>query len=58
MKAAAAGKKAASSALGGMAIQSLWQRASRTLLTLTVIGLTVGAIIAIDAVDAGLYGAR
>ena len=47
------GKKLRRLPLGGMAIQSLWQRASRTFLTLSVIGLTVGAIIAIDAVMLG-----
>jgi ABC-type antimicrobial peptide transport system permease subunit len=47
------GKKLRRLPLGGMAIQSLWQRSSRTLLTLTVIGLTVGAIIAIEAVMLG-----
>ncbi|MCD4671165.1 MAG: ABC transporter permease [Anaerolineaceae bacterium] len=34
---------------GGMALQSLWQRALRTSLTLVVIGLTVGAIMALEA---------
>ncbi len=34
--------------IGGMALQSLWQRSTRTLLTLGAIGLTVGAIIAMD----------
>lgn len=33
---------------GGLAVQSLWQRSARTLLTLGAIGLTVGAIIAIE----------
>jgi ABC-type antimicrobial peptide transport system permease subunit len=47
------GKKLRRLPLGGMAIQSLWQRASRTFLTLAVIGLTVGAIIAIEAVMQG-----
>jgi len=50
------GKKLRRLPFGGMAIQSLWQRASRTILTLTVIGLTVGAIIAIDAVMLGFSG--
>lgn len=35
--------------VGGMAVQSLWQRSMRTLLTLSAIGLTVGAIIALEA---------
>jgi len=39
---------------GGMAIQNLWQRASRTLITLAVIGLTVGAIIAIQSLVGGM----
>ncbi len=38
---------------GGMAVQSLWQRSSRTLLTLGAIGLTVGAIMAIEGVVNG-----
>jgi ABC-type antimicrobial peptide transport system permease subunit len=36
--------------LGGMAVQSLWQRSTRTLLTLGAIGLTVGAIMALEGV--------
>jgi len=40
--------------LGGMAIQSLWQRTSRTLLTLGVIAITVGGIIALDATVFGM----
>lgn len=39
--------------VGGMAVQSLWQRTTRTLLTMGVIGLTVGAIIALEAVVRG-----
>ena len=38
---------------GGMAVQSLWQRSTRTLLTLGAIGLTVGAILALEAVVKG-----
>jgi len=30
--------------VGNMALQSLWQRTSRTFLTLSVIGITVGGI--------------
>jgi len=41
---------------GGMAVQSLWQRTTRTLLTMTVIGITVGAIIALDAYVRGVMG--
>jgi ABC-type antimicrobial peptide transport system permease subunit len=36
--------------IGGMALQSLWQRTGRTLLTLSAIGLTVGAIMALEGV--------
>jgi ABC-type lipoprotein release transport system permease subunit len=39
--------------IGGMAFQSLWQRSTRTLLTLGAIGLTVGAIMALEAVVRG-----
>ncbi|MBN1146041.1 MAG: ABC transporter permease [Anaerolineales bacterium] len=42
--------------VGGMAVQSLWQRTSRTLLTLGAIGLTVGAIMALDSVVLGATG--
>ena len=38
---------------GGMPIQSLWQRTSRTLLTLSVIGVTVGGIMALEAMVRG-----
>lgn len=34
--------------LGGMALQNLWQRTSRTLLTLGAIGLTVGGIMSLE----------
>jgi ABC-type antimicrobial peptide transport system permease subunit len=40
--------------VGGLAVQNLWQRAARTLLTLGVIALTVGAIIALDAIIYGM----
>jgi ABC-type lipoprotein release transport system permease subunit len=40
--------------VGGMAIQNLWQRSTRTLITLAVIGLTVGAIIALQSVMGGM----
>jgi len=36
--------------VGGMAVQSLWQRSGRTLLTMSVIGITVGAIVALESV--------
>ena len=39
--------------IGGMAVQSLWQRSGRTFLTLSVIGLTVGAIMALESIVAG-----
>jgi ABC-type antimicrobial peptide transport system permease subunit len=38
---------------GGMAVQSLWQRSTRSLLTLGAIGLTVGAILALEGVVQG-----
>ncbi len=38
---------------GGMAVQSLWQRSTRSLLTLGAIGLTVGAILSLDAIVQG-----
>lgn len=38
---------------GGLAIQGLWQRTARTLLTLGAIGLTVGSIMALEAVIRG-----
>ncbi len=40
--------------LGGMAAQSLWQRTTRTLLTLVTIGLTVGAILTLESVINGV----
>lgn len=39
--------------VGGMAFQSLWQRSLRTLLTLAVISLTVGAIMALEGIIRG-----
>ena len=39
--------------VGGMAVQSLWQRSTRSLLTLGAIGLTVGAILALEVVVRG-----
>jgi ABC-type antimicrobial peptide transport system permease subunit len=38
---------------GGMAVQSLWQRSTRSFLTLGAIGLTVGAILALEGVVQG-----
>ncbi len=40
--------------IGGMAAQSLWQRTTRTLLTLLTIGLTVGAILTLESVVNGV----
>jgi ABC-type antimicrobial peptide transport system permease subunit len=37
-----------------MAVNSLWQRTTRTLLTITVIGITVGAIMALDGLLRGM----
>ncbi len=42
--------------VGGMSLQNLWQRRTRTTITLVVIGLTVGAIIAIQSVMGGMVG--
>jgi putative ABC transport system permease protein len=42
--------------VGGMALQSLWQRTTRTILTLSVIGLTVGSIMAMEGVVRGFAG--
>jgi ABC-type antimicrobial peptide transport system permease subunit len=39
--------------VGGMAVQSLWQRTTRTLLTLGVIGITVGGILALEGLIGG-----
>jgi len=39
--------------VGNMALQSLWQRTSRTFLTLGVIGITVGGITALEAMIRG-----
>ncbi len=39
--------------VGGMAVQSLWQRSTRTLLTMGAIGLTVGAIMALEGIVRG-----
>ena len=50
MKAAAAEKMSRRLPFGGMAVQSLWQRSTRTTLTLTVIGLTVGGIILLESI--------
>lgn len=39
--------------LGGMTVQNLWQRTTRTLLTLGVIGITVGGIMALEGLIGG-----
>ncbi|GAB4478932.1 MAG: hypothetical protein Kow0088_19290 [Anaerolineales bacterium] len=41
--------------VGGMTLQSLWQRTTRTALTLFAIGLTVGGIMAMEAVIRGAF---
>jgi ABC-type antimicrobial peptide transport system permease subunit len=38
---------------GGMAVQSLWQRSTRTILTMLAISLTVGSILALDGIVKG-----
>ncbi|MDD2696432.1 MAG: ABC transporter permease, partial [Anaerolineales bacterium] len=40
--------------VGGMAVQSLWQRSTRTFLTLGAIGITVGSIMALESVIQGM----
>jgi ABC-type antimicrobial peptide transport system permease subunit len=40
--------------VGGMAAQNLWQRTTRTLLTLGAIGITVGGIMALEAIVRGV----
>jgi ABC-type antimicrobial peptide transport system permease subunit len=42
------GDKAGRLPVGGMAIQNLWRRKPRTLLTLVVIGITIGANLTLD----------
>ena len=49
-----AGGKVKRLPIGGMAVQSLWQRSLRTLLTLGTIGLTVGSILALETIMSGL----
>ncbi|HSQ16670.1 MAG TPA: FtsX-like permease family protein [Anaerolineales bacterium] len=43
--------------LGGMAVQSLWQRTGRTLLTLSAIAITVGSIMALEGIVRGMADA-
>ncbi|MDZ4159576.1 MAG: FtsX-like permease family protein [Anaerolineaceae bacterium] len=40
--------------IGGLALQSLWQRRTRTLLTVSVIAITVGAIMSLEAMVRGM----
>lgn len=48
-----AGEKATRLPFGGMAMQNLWRRQTRTLLTLGAIGITVGSIMALDSILQG-----
>ena len=48
------GREARRLPVGGMAAQSLWQRSTRTLLTLGVIGITVGGIMALEGLIGGV----
>jgi ABC-type antimicrobial peptide transport system permease subunit len=48
------GQRARRLPVGGMAVQSLWQRSMRTLLTLSVIGLTVGSLMLLEGVIVGM----
>jgi ABC-type antimicrobial peptide transport system permease subunit len=52
-EAGSTGKRVRRLPFGGMALQSLAQRTTRTILTLGVIGLTVGVIMALDGVVRG-----
>lgn len=47
------GKDTSRLPVGGMATQNLWRRKARTFLTLAVIGITVGAIMALNALLIG-----
>ena len=48
------GKRVHRLPFGGMAFQSLWQRRTRTILTLSVISITVGAIMALESTIQGM----
>jgi putative ABC transport system permease protein len=48
------GKKMRRLPIGGMAVQSLWQRSTRTLLSMGAIGLTVGAITTLEGMVRGV----
>jgi ABC-type antimicrobial peptide transport system permease subunit len=52
-EAGSSGKRVRRLPFGGLALQSLAQRTTRTLLTLGVIGITVGVIMALDGVIRG-----
>jgi len=41
---------------GGLAVQNLWQRPTRTLLTLSAIGITVGSVMAMEGILRGAAG--
>lgn len=47
------GKRAARLPVGGMAIQNLWRRRTRSLLTLVVISLTIGAVMSMGLIFVG-----
>jgi putative ABC transport system permease protein len=47
------GKRVRRLPVGNLALQNLWQRTSRTVLTLGVIGITVGGIMALEATVRG-----
>jgi ABC-type antimicrobial peptide transport system permease subunit len=51
-----AGRQAGRLPLGGMALQNLWRRKGRTLLTLGAIGFTVGAVMVIDGIMRSVNG--
>lgn len=48
------GKKARHFPFGGMAVQSLWSRTTRTILTLGGIALTIGAILSMEGLVSGM----
>lgn len=47
------GRSASRLPVGGMAVQNLWRRKGRTLLTLSAIGLTVGAVMVLNSLMDG-----
>ncbi len=48
------GKKVKRLPFGGLPVQNLWQRAGRTFLTLLVIAVTVGSIMALESIIKGM----